>query len=220
MIHDIRRRTAICIDSQLDEIKYWVHVVDRLRVLPYSPNRRLVLAQAAATDFRSTGHHLRPSAPTMVAMIAPRVRGAPGVRRLTSGGVGRNQRRNHEVDEGSRHSGPRGCGPCCRRGCYLVRPCVLREGFQPAKLRLRAGSRAPGRPKLVLKIADVTQNAVVGTQLPGFTLDSAQNQRGVTGLPRNVALPRGMRHSVRQTIRTTERRQVSSHERMHPCDCI
>ena len=54
------------------------------------------------------------------------------------------------------------------------------EGFSPTAVRLRVGPRAPGRQKLVLKIAGVKQDIVVGTQSGRVTLDSAQNQSGVT----------------------------------------
>ncbi len=54
------------------------------------------------------------------------------------------------------------------------------EGFEPVLVRLRVGPRAPGRQKLVLKIAGVTQDVVVGTQSGRVTLDAAQNQSGVT----------------------------------------
>lgn len=54
------------------------------------------------------------------------------------------------------------------------------EGFDPATVRLRVGPRAPGRQKLVLKIAGLKQEVVVGTQSGRVTLDSAQNQSGVT----------------------------------------
>jgi len=54
------------------------------------------------------------------------------------------------------------------------------EGFEPVTVRLQVGSRAPGRQRLVLKIAGLKQNVIVGTQAATVSLDAAQSQGGVT----------------------------------------
>jgi hypothetical protein len=54
------------------------------------------------------------------------------------------------------------------------------EGFNPAATRMRVGPRAPGRQKLVLKIAGLNQEVTVGTESTSLTLDASRNRDGVT----------------------------------------
>jgi len=53
-------------------------------------------------------------------------------------------------------------------------------GLEPAVVRLQVGLKAPGRQKLILKIAGLKEDVVVGTQSAAVTLDGAQNQGGVS----------------------------------------
>jgi hypothetical protein len=63
-------------------------------------------------------------------------------------------------------------------GDYELR--ALFPGFETALATVRVGPRAPGRQKLVLRIAGVNQAVTVGTQSAGLALDAAQNRDGVT----------------------------------------
>ena len=65
-----------------------------------------------------------------------------------------------------------------RVGIYQIRASY--QGFKPATLRLRVGTRAPSRQKLVLAIADLNQEITVGTEAEGLTTEAGQNRNAVT----------------------------------------
>jgi outer membrane receptor protein involved in Fe transport len=54
------------------------------------------------------------------------------------------------------------------------------EGFVAASVRLQVGTRSPGRQRLVLQIAGLSQEVTVGTDSGGVELEASRNRDGVS----------------------------------------
>jgi hypothetical protein len=63
-------------------------------------------------------------------------------------------------------------------GTYEIR--ARYEGFKPAAVRLRVGTRAPSKQRIVLALEGVNQEITVGTEAEGLTTEAGQNRNAVT----------------------------------------